>query len=530
MNEQIQLENREESAKIGNEEKKDEEEDTIEQVNKQLLEDKENEDEEKENINIIKDNISNNNKNSNDQLIEIEIKDKIKEEKLNNKDNDENYKNLTIQNNNFKIATDSNNIQNIQNNNNNINRTSYNQNHKNKIKNNFLNKYENYNDELKRYYFNKEYSNFHINKEENFLERMQFDIYKRQIKEERLNALVEQNKVRIDEETKIKTFNRLIEDANRRLKAQINMNDLQNQLNEDLVSSSNFYKKYNDSEWNEIYIKRFKAYQESINKKKEEIKKFYEEEKEKKEEEIINLCPNKKAPIKHILEASQKMYDEARKRKIKINKKKENKNTITEASNKNNKSIQKITTENNGKTTEGNNYKDKILNQFLMNNINNYDNIKKNNKRKIRNKSMKNDKVILNKNKTKNKIIPINNNYKKNKGYTPNKYIISYNSKNKNNKINSSNLLNNNIYLIIDQLNDNNYNLEEERNFLLQMGAKKNLQQFPDLNNDDSSEKTKLRKEKINNQIAKNKKLINKNQENSETDKMIEEFFLRNLK
>ena len=66
----------------------------------------------------------------------------------------------------------------------------------------------------------------------NFLERMQFDIYKRQIKEERLNDLVEQNKVKIDEEQKIKTFNRLIEDANRRLKAQINMTDLQNQLNE----------------------------------------------------------------------------------------------------------------------------------------------------------------------------------------------------------------------------------------------------------------------------------------------------------
>ena len=58
---------------------------------------------------------------------------------------------------------------------------------------------------------------------------MQFDIYKRQIKEERLNDLVEQNKVKINEEQKIKTFNRLIEGANGRLKAQINMTDFQNQ-------------------------------------------------------------------------------------------------------------------------------------------------------------------------------------------------------------------------------------------------------------------------------------------------------------
>ena len=36
------------------------------------------------------------------------------------------------------------------------------------------------------------------------------------------------------------------------------MNDLQNQLNDDLISATNFYKKYNDEEWNEIYKKRFK--------------------------------------------------------------------------------------------------------------------------------------------------------------------------------------------------------------------------------------------------------------------------------
>ena len=83
-------------------------------------------------------------------------------------------------------------------------------------------KYENYNIEKMRYNLVKEYSYLHIDKNENFLNRMQFDIYKRQIKEDRINKLVEQNKVKMDEDERIKAFNRLIIDANRRLEAQEN--------------------------------------------------------------------------------------------------------------------------------------------------------------------------------------------------------------------------------------------------------------------------------------------------------------------
>ena len=38
-----------------------------------------------------------------------------------------------------------------------------------------------------RYDFLKDYSYLHINKDEEFLQRMQFDIYKRQLKEDRIN-------------------------------------------------------------------------------------------------------------------------------------------------------------------------------------------------------------------------------------------------------------------------------------------------------------------------------------------------------
>ena len=527
MNEQNQAENIEETVKIGTENPKEEEEDTIEQVNKQVIEDKDkNDDEEQEeNINIVKDEININNesshnnnidKDNNKDIIGIEIKDDNSQKHLNNMPNN-NYKNLTIQNNNFNISTHTNSNQNTKYNNNinnYISKTNYNQNYNNKMNNNYLNKFENYNDELKRYYFNKEYSNFHINMEENFLERMQFDIYKRQIKEERLNDLVEQNKVKIDEEQKIKTFNRLIEDANRRLKAQINMSDLENQLNDDFISSTNFYKKYNDEQWNEIYNKRFKAYQENKNKRREQNQKLYEEEKKKKEEEIINLCQTKKAPIKHILEASQKLYDEAKKRKIKIKEKKENANNRSNISNnQNNKNIKKIKVENEDKTIEIS--ENDILNQFLMNNINNCAN---NNQKKIRkNKSTTNNKIILKKNK--NQVIPVKGKYKNiNYGYTPNKNINSYNTKNLNNKKNNSNLFIN-----------NNFDLEEERKILIQMAKEKVLPHFQNINKVQLTDNPNINN--VNNINQKlEKKNNNKNYLKTESDMMIEEFFMRNIK
>ena len=148
---------------------------------------------------------------------------------------------------------------------------------------------------------------------------MQFDIYKRQLKEDRINKLVDQNKIKIDEDERIKTFNRLIEDANRRLEAQENMENMKNKLEEDITAGP--HKKYSQEEWKEIYNKRFKNYADSIKKKKEENKKYYMEMKINNENQEINLCQTKKASQKHIDEQAQRMYDEAKKRKIKMNEK-----------------------------------------------------------------------------------------------------------------------------------------------------------------------------------------------------------------
>ena len=80
----------------------------------------------------------------------------------------------------------------------------------------------------------------------------------------------------------------------------ININNSYNKsktirLNKDFISVEKMFKKYNRKEWSSIYIKRFKSYQDHINKKREELQKIKEKEKKKKEDEIISLS-NKKRP------------------------------------------------------------------------------------------------------------------------------------------------------------------------------------------------------------------------------------------
>ena len=180
-------------------------------------------------------------------------------------------------------------------------------------------KYENYNLEKMRYDFLKKYSYIHVDKDENFLNRMKFDIFKRQSKEEKINALVEQNKAKIDEDERVSTFNRLISDANRRIEAQDNLENMKNKLSEDIINNDK--KKYNNEVWNEIYNKRFKNYAENCNKRKDEEFKRKEILRKKEENDEINLCKSKKKPQKLIDEASKRMYDEAKRRKIKMNEK-----------------------------------------------------------------------------------------------------------------------------------------------------------------------------------------------------------------
>ncbi len=100
----------------------------------------------------------------------------------------------------------------------------------------------------------KGYDQLKINNNENFLLRMMFDIYKRQTKESRFKIILESKKIKIKETDRLETFNRLINDANRRITAQNKLENMKNELNEE----ENYNKKtYTDQEWLAIYKKRY---------------------------------------------------------------------------------------------------------------------------------------------------------------------------------------------------------------------------------------------------------------------------------
>jgi hypothetical protein len=92
-----------------------------------------------------------------------------------------------------------------------------------------------------------------ISKEDgNFMKRMQLDSYMRQTRDQRINNLIEKTKVKLDEGHLVKTFNRLIEDANRRMEAFDNM-DMMKQFLDEKVS----FKKYSQEEWDRVYKGRY---------------------------------------------------------------------------------------------------------------------------------------------------------------------------------------------------------------------------------------------------------------------------------
>ena len=205
-----------------------------------------------------------------------------------------------------------------------------------------------------------------------------------------------------------------------------------NKLNKDFISVEKMFKKYNSKEWNQIYLKRFKSYQDNINKKKEEKRKFNENEKKRKEDEIINYS-NKKKRV-----SSKKKLDDKKYKPLFIKEKHTLKNNIIKIFNKNylfyNKNI------------EENIYNKRYIDEDL-------ENIKNHN-------------------------------------------IIYYKG--------------------------NMYNLEEERNILIQMSKSKNLCKsdgFKKINYFDKNEKQDLLKN--NNTMRKS--------DTSETDKLVYEFMIRHL-
>ncbi len=167
--------------------------------------------------------------------------------------------------------------------------------------------------------FIKEISKLHPNKNVNFINRMKFDIFKRQNVEKKMNDLIEKTKNKINENIRVKRFNKLFQDANRRIEAEDNLNNLKMKLDEMEVEKN--MKKYKQSQWDKIYKERFEKYKKLYDEKIKIESSKKEEEQRKKEEKEIEMCKTIKKPLKNIIEYANKMYEDAKKK----NEKKQNK-------------------------------------------------------------------------------------------------------------------------------------------------------------------------------------------------------------
>jgi hypothetical protein len=182
--------------------------------------------------------------------------------------------------------------------------------------------YNHYDIQQLSYELVKEYSHLRINKDENFMRRMLFDIFKRQTKDERMSKLIDRNKKKIDENERVKTFNRLIEDANRRLEAQEKLENMKNRLDDNILAAPS-NKKYKFDEWEEIYEGRFLKYKNEKERKIDDKMQLKIMNQKQIEDEIVENLRNKtkKLPQSVINQSVKRMYEEADRRKFKLEEK-----------------------------------------------------------------------------------------------------------------------------------------------------------------------------------------------------------------
>ena len=146
-----------------------------------------------------------------------------------------------------------------------------------------------------------------------FLSRMELDIKNRQSKEEKRKQLLEEYKPKAKEEERVKCFNRLISDSNKR-----------NKIKEKIEKQNEFLncgispKKISKKQWDSIYNDRFYKYQEKKDNNLRE--KIIENEKmiKQKEEDIIEQinCNTKKVNKKDLDKIINRLYSDSKKKKI----------------------------------------------------------------------------------------------------------------------------------------------------------------------------------------------------------------------
>ena len=163
---------------------------------------------------------------------------------------------------------------------------------------------------------NKDYSNLKLNNNEQLLNNMKFDILKRKSNEK--NLIEDLNNLNEIKKYEDKTNNHLISVDNN-TKQILKENKKRIKKNRNLNLSN---KKYSEKEWNKIYKKRFKTFEQNHKRKIEEQIKEKNKLLKMKEKEEENLCKKiPKKPMKYIKEVANRMYNESFKNKLKLEEK-----------------------------------------------------------------------------------------------------------------------------------------------------------------------------------------------------------------
>ena len=153
------------------------------------------------------------------------------------------------------------------------------------------NRFEKYDKEKISYEIYHQYQSIHFDKQIPFLERMDLYNLKKILKDYKVEELTKLQSPKTSNKKAINTFNRLIEDSNRRIINSYQKNENKNVIEKKKINRVS--KSFDKKKWNEIYEKRFNSKLKERNEKLEKMREERENEK-KREEDLIIENLNKK--------------------------------------------------------------------------------------------------------------------------------------------------------------------------------------------------------------------------------------------
>ena len=154
----------------------------------------------------------------------------------------------------------------------------------NNIYNSINNKYEKYNKENLAYELYHEYQKLNFNEISiPFLERMELYALKKNMREYKIQELLKMQNPKLPEKDIIDTFNRLIEDSNRRI-----FQSYKKKNNIIIKNKNNIKKPFNKKKWDEIYENRFGSKLREYNERLEKLRNEKKIKEQKEEEKILD--------------------------------------------------------------------------------------------------------------------------------------------------------------------------------------------------------------------------------------------------